>query len=121
MGHSEKTSGRHAEKINNLVDSVLNSPGHSDPRLRHEVEHRVAAHTAGLAIDKTRLPREITNYVDKIALHAYKVTDEDIKALLDSGHTEDVIFELTLSAALSAGMIRLRNGMSALERGSNAA
>ena len=121
MSNREKISGRHTEQINNLVDSVLNSPGHSDPRLRREVEHRVAAHTAGLAFGETRLPLEITNYVDKIALHAYKVTDEDIKALLDAGHTEDVIFELTLSAALSAGMVRLRNGMSALERGNNAA
>jgi hypothetical protein len=114
MRPSEKISSRHAEKINHLVESVLNSPGHCEPRLRREIEHRVAAHTAGLAIDAGRLPQEIANYVDKIALHAYKVTDKDVKALLDAGHTEDAIFELTLSAALSAGMTRLKSGMSAL-------
>jgi alkylhydroperoxidase family enzyme len=88
--------------------------------LRREVEHRVAAHTAGLSFNEARLPQEIADYIDNIALHAYKVTDDDIKALLDAGHTEDAIFELTLSAALSAGMTRLKSGMSAL-RGDNGA
>jgi hypothetical protein len=31
-----------------------------------------------------------------------------------AGHSEDVIFELTLSAALSAGMARLKIGLAAL-------
>ena len=105
MSRSEKISGRHAEKINNLIDSVLNGPGHSDPRLRQKVEYRVAAHTVDLSIEEARLPQEIADYADKIALHAYRVTDDDIKALLDAGYTEDAIFELTLSAALSAGMV----------------
>ena len=118
MSQSEKISDRHAEKIHNLVECVRNGPGHSEPRLRREVEDRVAAHTNGLAIDETRLPQEISNYVDKIALHAYKVTDDDITALIDAGHTEDAIFELTLSAALGAGMTRLKSGMAAL-RGDN--
>ena len=52
--------------------------------------------------------------MDKIALHAYKITDEDVDVLRAAGFSEDRIFELTISAALSAGIERLKFGMAAL-------
>jgi alkylhydroperoxidase family enzyme len=61
------------------------------------------------------MPHVLATYVDKIALHAYKVTDEDIKALRHAGYSEDAIFEVTLSAALGAGMARLDRGMAAMK------
>ena len=112
---------RHAEKIKNLVDSVLKNPGHSDPRLRQAVAQRFAAHTGALPSNDAHLPPEISNYVDKIALHAYKVTDADVDALRTAGYSEDVIFELTVSAALGAGIVRLNSGMAALTGGQDAA
>ena len=112
---------RHAEKIRTLTESVFNGPGQSDPELRQMVGKRVAAHSNELTNDDTRLPQEIKGYVDKIALHAYKVTDADIDVLLEAGYSEDAIFELTLSAALSAGMVRIKSGMSALMGGKDAA
>ena len=113
--------GRHLEKIKILTESVFNGPGQSDSELRLMVGKRVATHSNESTNDASRLPHEIKSYVDKIALHAYKVTDADIDALLEAGYSEDVIFELTLSAALSAGMIRLKSGMSALMGGQDAA
>ncbi|MBW2433658.1 MAG: hypothetical protein JRF36_08640 [Deltaproteobacteria bacterium] len=113
--------GRHAEKINILKDRVLEGPGHSDPRLRQAVAHRVAAHAGALPKDDARLPPEIGRYIDKIALHAYRVTDTDIEALRAARYSEDIIFELTVSAALGAGMARLKRGLSALTGGEDAA
>jgi len=45
---------------------------------------------------------------------AYKVTDEDIQALEDSGYSEDVIFEQTVSVAVAAGLERLEAGLRVL-------
>ena len=58
---------------------------------------------------------ELVSYVKKIALHAYKTTDEDIEVLLKAGYSEDAIFEITLSGALGAGMARLERGLAVLK------
>ena len=42
--------------------------------------------------------RRISPYLDKVRRHAYEVTDEDVQALKDAGHSEDEIFERTVSA-----------------------
>jgi alkylhydroperoxidase family enzyme len=46
--------------------------------------------------------------------NAYKVTDEDIRALRDAGYSEDVIFEQTVSVAVATGLERLEVGLEAL-------
>jgi alkylhydroperoxidase family enzyme len=38
--------------------------------------------------------------IDKVARHAYKVTDEDIAAARASGFSEDQIFEIVVCAAI---------------------
>ena len=112
---------RHEGKIKILVDRVLNGPGQSDAQLRQAVAQRVAAQAGSLPEDAVDLPPEISNYVDKIARHAYRVTDADIETLRAAGYSEDVIFELTVSAALGAGIARLNSGMAALTGGQDAA
>jgi len=59
-------------------------------------------------------PPEFAAYLEKVRLHAYKVTDRDIEALKDLGFTEDEIFEHTVSAAVAAGLERLDAGLAAL-------
>jgi alkylhydroperoxidase family enzyme len=113
--------GRHTAKIKNLVDRVLDGPGQFDPQMRRSVAQKVAAHAGALSKDDVQLPPEINSYVDKIALHAYRVTDADIEALRAAGYSEDVIFEMTVSAALGAGMARLKSGLTALRGGEDAA
>jgi len=59
-------------------------------------------------------PREFATYLEKVRLHAYKVTDGDVQALRDAGFSEDQIFEHTVSAAVAAGLERLQAGLAAL-------
>ena len=112
---------QHAEKIKNLIDSVYNGPGHSDIHLRLEVARTVAAHCHRVSANNLSLPEVLETYVDKIARYAYEVTDADVDALRDAGYSEDVIFELTVSAALGAGIARLESGMAALKGDKDAA
>jgi alkylhydroperoxidase family enzyme len=59
-------------------------------------------------------PPEFATYLEKVRLHAYKVTDADVQALKDAGFTEDQIFEHTVSVAAAAGFERLEAGLGAL-------
>ncbi len=53
-------------------------------------------------------------YLEKVRRHAYKVTNADVQALRDAGHSEDEIFEQTVSAAVAAGLERLDAGLRAM-------
>lgn len=112
---------RHGAKIKMLVDSVLNSGGDSDPELRRAVEQHVAALAGRLPEGAVQLPPELAGIIDKIARYAYRVTDEEIDNLKNTGYSEDAIFELMLSAALGAGIARLERGMAAMRGGADAA
>ena len=59
-------------------------------------------------------PPALATYLEKVRLHAYKVTDSDVQALKDAGFTEDQIFEHTVSTAVAAGLERLEAGLGAL-------
>ena len=105
----------HAENTQRLIDAVLTYPGDTDPALRHMVEEQVAAFSSGSAAKAGELPPELLSYIKKITLYAYKILDEDVAALRALGYSEDAIFELTLSAALGAGKVRLERGYAALK------
>jgi len=85
-----------------IEDSVLMGPGHTSARLREAVARR------------KDVPEELRALVDKIASHAYKVTDEDLAAL-KAKYSEDELFELVVAASLGAAMDRLHAGLRALE------
>lgn len=53
------------------------------------------------------LPEPAQRYVDKVHRHAYRVVDADVEVLRDAGWSEEAIFELTIAAALGAGLRRL--------------
>lgn len=59
-------------------------------------------------------PPDFGAYLDKIRRHAYTITDQDVQTLKDAGHSEDEIFEHTVSAAVAAGLERLDAGMRTL-------
>jgi alkylhydroperoxidase family enzyme len=59
-------------------------------------------------------PPEFAAYLEKVRLHAYKVTDADVQRLKDAGFSEDEIFEQTVSAAVGAGLARLDAGLGTL-------
>ena len=60
------------------------------------------------------LPTPLAGYVDKVARHAYTVTDADVAALQRGGQSDDALFEITVAAALGAALYRLDKGMAAL-------
>jgi alkylhydroperoxidase family enzyme len=51
-------------------------------------------------------PAAFGPFLNKVRRHAYRVTDEDVEALKAAGHSEDEIFELTVAAAVAAGLER---------------
>ena len=63
--------------------------------------------------DRPALP-DFAPYLDKIRRHAYKVTDRDVDELKAAGHSENEIFEQTVSAAVAAGLERLDAGLEAM-------
>ncbi len=114
-------NNRYATHTQALIDAVLNSPGETDPGLRHAVEAQSAQLSGCPSQHGGHVPQELVPYIKKVALHAYKTTDKDFEALRGVGYSEDEIFELTLSAALGAGMARLECGLAALRGGHDAA
>jgi alkylhydroperoxidase family enzyme len=53
-------------------------------------------------------------YLEKVRRAAYLVTDEDVDALRAAGFSEDEIFEQTVSAAVSEGLVRLDAALKAV-------
>jgi hypothetical protein len=98
-----------------LIDAILTSPGETDPTLRRAIEEQSAQWSSSSPRQVEQFPPELVTYVKKVALYAYKTTEEDIEALRKAGYDEDAIFEITLSSALGAGMTRLERGLAALK------
>ena len=94
-------SGRYTDAVTRTTHAVLESSGVTPPELRWAAFHR--------RMDE--LAPDLRAYVDKVAKHAYRITDEDVEALQRAGHSEDVIFEITAAAALGAAILRLERGL----------
>jgi alkylhydroperoxidase family enzyme len=105
---------RYSDLVERLRDTVLSGRGVTDPSLRRAVEARAAEAGGRPAPARAEVPDALVTYIDKVARHAYRVTDEDTAALRNAGYSEDAIFELTVSAALGSGLGRLERGLAAL-------
>ena len=105
----------YSTNIKNLIQAVLTSPGEIDPSVRQAIQAHLAQLSNPHNGREVELAPDTTSYVEKIALHAYKITEADIDALRERGYSEDAIFEITLSAALGAGITRLEKGLAALK------
>ena len=105
---------RRGSDLHHLRIAVLRSHGDAPIDLREHVEAR-AAQLAGRRSDHREiLPPEVRELVEKIARHAYRVTDEDIHHVLHAGHSEDAVFEIVVCAAVGAGAARFERAMEAL-------
>lgn len=98
-----------------MTGAILYDAGVTSPELRDAIESYTAALSGRRTSDKVLVPEELTDYLKKIALHAYKITDEDVAVLQQAGYSDEALFEITLTAALGAGIARLERGLSALE------
>jgi len=108
-------SDSHAAYAQRLIEALLTGPGDTEPSLRRAVESFSAQLGGGPSSQTDAIPPELVSYVKKVALHAYKTTNEDIEVLRKAGYSEDAIFEIIVSAALGAGMARLERGLEALK------
>jgi hypothetical protein len=103
-------------KVRRAVDALLTKPGVCEPALRQSVEAYAASLWGGVRKGRD-LPEDLVDYVRKVALYAYKTTDEDVVRLKEAGYSEDAIFEITLCAGMGAGLARMEQGLSLLKKG----
>ena len=61
------------------------------------------------------MPPVAEDYVETVRRNAYRVTDAQVEALRDAGLSEDEVFELTVAAAVGAGLERLEAGLGAMQ------
>lgn len=94
---------RHLDLVEALRRAVLGSEGATPRSLREALS------------DDGDVPEDLRAYVGKVRDHAYRVTDEDVAALKAAGYTEDQLFEITVSAAVGAGLKRLHAGLAPLK------
>jgi len=93
---------RYANFKQELVAAVLDSRGETPPELRRA------------ALQHAPIPGPLAGYVDKVRRHAYQVTDADVAALQQAGHSDDNLFEVTVAAAVGAALYRLERGLAAV-------
>jgi hypothetical protein len=60
------------------------------------------------------IPDDLKPYADKVARHAYRVTDRDLETLRDAGYDDDAIFEITVAVALGVSLHRRDVGIATL-------
>src|SRR5215471_1749129 len=71
-----------------------------DPKRRAALAH--ALRHFGIALEAGEVDARCAGYLDKIALAAYRITDEDVSALRAAGVDEDAIYDVTVTAAFGA-------------------
>lgn len=109
---------RYMELVERLRAAVLQGKGKTDPALRQAVAARSAELGGGPAAPPgAGIPAGLRDFVDKTALHAYRITDEEVEALRRAGYSEDEIYDVAVSAAIGGGLARLERGLAALEGG----
>ncbi len=114
----QATSGAGDGRLGPLVEqvraAVLVGPGVTQPVLRQAIEERAAAMGGRMSGPVGPIPADLSEFVDRVAVAAWRVTGEEVAALLDAGYTEDEVFEVTVSAAMGAACGRLERGLAAL-------
>lgn len=100
---ADGTSSRRRALADSVSASVLDTSQTTGKALRRAIA------------DNDHVPHELAAYIGKIHEHAYKITDADLAALKSAGYDDDSLFELTIAAAVGAGMTRLRAGLAAIE------
>jgi len=92
---------RRAQKA--LVRRILEGSGKASAS-----ERRAAFNNSGFA-------EPLGTLVDKVARHAYRVTDEDITAAKVSGLSEDQVFEILVCAAIGQATRQYETAFAALK------
>jgi len=82
------------EALDRMRARLLDGPGKVDKAVRRA------------ALEGGDVPESIAKLVEKIRLHAYKVTDDDVRDALAAGWTESQLFEVFVAVAAGEGLRR---------------
>jgi hypothetical protein len=107
------------ERFRQFCAATLEGPGVLSAEERQRIANWSANPDQGPASQQIGEP--LAKVLAKVARHAYKVTDEDIQALLAAGYAEDAIFEAVISAAAGTAIRRYERGMAVLRETKGAA
>jgi hypothetical protein len=110
-------TGRHADLVRNLLASVTQTAGSVPATTRAAIQARAAQLVGGVepsAAAHVDLPADLAAYLNAVIRHAWRVTDDDVARLTRAGHSDDTIFEATVTAAVGAGTSRLARALDLL-------
>jgi alkylhydroperoxidase family enzyme len=91
--------------LKRLLDVITSSTGETSRELR-----------AAPQPAEDDVPPSLSPYVDAVLRHAYRINDSDVETLRTT-HSDDVIFEVTVNAAVGAGAARLERALALLKDG----
>ena len=86
-----------------LVDRIRQGPGQAPAAQRRD------------AFDNAELPEPIRELLDKVATRSAQVTDADFTAAMQTGFTDDQLFELVICAAVGESTRQYEAGLAALD------
>ena len=100
------------------LENLLSTSGVTSSTLRKQVAHFAAElwrnkNAATLAAEE--LPLELRDYTRKLALHAYRIMDDEVEALRHAGYGEEAIFELTIVGSYSASLVGVEQTYAAMQ------
>ena len=105
------------EKIRaELKSRALEAPGDTDGGLRAAVQNAVADLARGSDAGINALDETIRPFVEAVARHAYAIEDHDVERLRAGPYSEAATFEITVNAAVAAGLERLSIAMETWEK-----
>jgi len=88
-------------ELNLTREHFLSVDGSTEPSLRRAVEAH-AARVRGGKRPEEAIPEAITEYVNRLSLYAYRITDELFDGLRDAGYSDEAIYEITVAGAFGA-------------------
>jgi len=97
-----KNAGSYEQLYHNLLNRILKGKGDSSQEQRQT------------AFNNTGLLEPLSTLINKVAHHAYKVTDSDINAVKNTAVSEDQLFELIICAAVGQASRQYESGLAAL-------
>lgn len=105
--------------VDALVASVLGPTGISDAAWRAAAYERARAIARGADAAEASaigsLPDLLGQMVDDVARAAHRITDEQFQALYAAGFSAEVLYEMTVAAAVGAGVERRTIGLEAID------
>jgi hypothetical protein len=99
---TEKMTESYKQLYHNLINSILKGRGDRSQEQRQA------------AFNNANLPQPLQALIEKVAHHAYKVTDNDINVVKQNGISEDQLFELIVCGAVGQASRQYESAMTAL-------